>query len=1015
MNVLKLQFLRKLSLIAGFFFILLLCNTFLIAQTKTVRGTVNDESGSPLSGAVIMNLSTKVSAAADAKGNFSISATVGNILSARFIGYESQNATIGTQEKIIFKLKEEYNPLKEIVVVGYGTQKKENLTGSIAVVKVSDANKRVTNDVARALQGQVAGVSVNGSGVPGEGVSIRIRGVGSLTNNNPLYIIDGVPTMTPYDFPTGDIESIQVLKDASAAAIYGFRGAGGVIIITTRKGKNGPLKINYNGYAGLQYNPKTLNVTNAAQYQQIVRASETNAGLTLAPGNDPSSSSFISNVDTDWQKEAFKTGYTQNHDLNFSGGNEFTTYSVAFGYYNQSGTVAAGPTYQRYNVSANLQGKKGLFSYGAKIAYTQADSRNLAYPHLHGTGNEIVDLVSAIPTMAVYDASREGGYGGVDENTQKAISLNVIGVNNLIKNTGQHNRFLGAAWLEAEILKNLKYRLNLSYDRSDFRNIYFEPTYDLGWFYPSVSAYLSDARGENYTGLVENTLSYNFDIHKHKIELLAGTAYQKDAYDNLSGTGENLTTPYLYSFTNISDPTNKLLYGTSGKSIFYSPLFARVNYNYDDRYLLTGNFRRDGSSRLASANRYGNFGSVSVGWNLHNEKFIHLPDFVSTVKLRGGYGTNGNVEALGYYNYQTVVNPSANYVFGDGLATGTTQTQVFDQSNTWEKKNSTSIGVDAGLFHNRITFTADYYNNKITGILLAVPIPISVGAINTPIVNAATFTNKGLEFTVAYHSKPKGDFHYDITANASTLKNKVLSLGKGDNPVYGAYSKTAVGGEVGQLYGYVTEGIFQTTAEITAHATQTNAAVGDIKFKDLNGDGLITDADRTYLGSAIPKFYFGLNFTGTYKNFDVSVFIQGNTGNKIANGIYQTLMQGQYLNASTDMLNYWTPTNTNTNVPRPVKGDPNANNRNSDRFVQNGSYGRLQTAQLGYSFSDGFNKRTKIFKSLRLYVSGQNLITVTKYGGYDPDFGNDGTLNRGYDYGSFPNPRSFLFGVQAGL
>ncbi len=1002
----------------GFFvmlFLLLTSSVLVSAQNRTTSGSVKDETGEALPGATIKVQGTAVTAVSDNKGNFNIEAAGGSTVTVSFLGYISQAIAAGDGQKIEAVLKATSNSINEVVVVGYGTQKKENLTGSISVVNVKEADKRATPDIARALQGQVAGVEVNGSGIPGDGVTIHIRGVSSLTNNNPLYIIDGVPTMTPYDFPTGEIESIQVIKDASAGAIYGFRGAAGVILITTKKGKNGPLKINYNAYYGMQKNPKMLSVTDRAGYQQIAGAAETNAGLSLAPGNDPKSSQYISATNTNWQKSAFRTGLTTNHDLSFSGGNQFTTYKLGLGYFNQTGTVVAGPEYKRYNVSAELQGKKGIFSYGAKMAYTEADYKSLAYPRLHGTGNEIVDLVTAIPTMPVYDPARLGGFGGVDQNSQRAISLNMIGVNNLIKNTSQHNRFLGDVWAQLELAKNLTYRINLSYDRTDYHNSYFEPTYDLGWFYPGISAYFSDARGTPFTSLVENTLNYKFQAGRSKVELLAGTAYQKDSNNTIFGSASNLTQPYLLAFDNVSNPTNKLLFGNNGQRYFYSPIFGRINYNYDDRYLVTGNYRRDGTSQLPAASRYGNFSGISVGWNISKEHFIHLPDFISLIKLRAGYGTQGNVEALGYYDYQTVVNSNASYVFGNTLASGTSQTKVFSQSNKWEQKQTKNVGLDLSLFNDQLTFTGEYYNNKISGILLAVPIPSSVGAINTPVVNAATFTNKGLEFTVNYHSDNSKKFRYDISANASTLKNKVLSLGTGNNPIYGAYSKTAVGHEVGELWGYKTEGIFQNAADLAAHAKQIGASAGDVKFKDINGDGMVTDADQTYLGSAIPKVYFGLTLGASYAGFDASLFIQGHQGGKIANGIYSALMQGQYGNASTDELKYWTPANPNTNVPRPVIGDPNANGRNSDRFIQDGSFARLQTTQIGYTVPASLINRTRLFTSLRVYVSGQNLYTLTRYKGYDPDFINDGTVNKGFDYGSFPNPRTILFGIQAGF
>jgi len=1016
MKKIRLKLRSSLSCLMLLLLMILPVLSFAQGGKITIKGTVKDTFGATLPGVTVVIKGTSLGTQTATDGSFTISAPANATLVFSYLGFDTKEVKVANQTDISVKLTNNNKALDDVVVVGYGTQKKENLTGSIAVVNVKDADKRTTFDVARELQGQVAGVEVNGSGVPGEGVTIHIHGVSSLTNNNPLYVIDGVPTMTPFDFPTGDIETIQIIKDASASAIYGFRAGAGVVLITTKKGKNGPLKITYNAYFGEQKNPKELSVTDRLGYQKIADAAETNAGISLAPGNDPTSSSYISNVNTNWQKAAFKTGYTQNHDLGFSGGNESAMYSVNFGYYNQTGTVVAGPYYKRYNMSANLQGKKGIFSYGAKMAYTEAYYRNLAYPRLHGTGNEIVDLITAIPTMPVYDASRLGGYGGVDQNTQRAISLNMIGVNNLITNESQHDRFLGSAWANVEIIKNLNYKIAVSYDRTDYRNFYFEPTYDLGWFYPSVNAYYSDARGEPFESVIEQTLNYKFSVGKNNVELLAGTAYQKDSNNTILGEATNLQQPYLYAFDNVSNSTEKTVFGNSGVSYFYSPIFGRMNYDYDGRYLLTANYRRDGSSQLLPQYRYGNFYGFSAGWNIAKEHFIQLPEQISLLKLRAGYGVLGNIGALSsYYPYQTVVNSNASYVFGNTLANGTTQTQVFAQDNQWEKKATKNLGIDANLFNDQLTFTAEYYNDKITGILLSVPIPLSVGATNVPVVNAGTFTNQGVDISVAYHSKPSGGFHYDISANASTLKNKVLSLGNGNNPIYGAYSKTAVGGEVGELYGYVSQGIFQNAADLKNHATQIGATVGDEKFKDINGDGHITDADQTYLGSAIPKFYFGFNFSATYKAFDASIFIQGNTGSKIADGVYQALMTGQYTNASTDELNFWTPTNTNTNVPRPVIGDPNGNNRNSDRFVQSGSYARLQTAQLGYTIPSSILNRTHALKSFRIYLSGQNLFTITKYKGFDPDFINDGTINRGFDYGSFPNPRTLLVGVQVGL
>jgi TonB-linked SusC/RagA family outer membrane protein len=440
---------------------------------------------------------------------------------------------------------------------------------------------------------------------------------------------------------------------------------------------------------------------------------------------------------------------------------------------------------------------------------------------------------------------------------------------------------------------------------------------------------------------------------------------------------------------------------------------------------LTGNFRRDGSSRFGPANKYGNFASAAVAWNLDNEKFIKLPKQVSTLKLRGGFGEVGN-QNFGDYLFQSYINPNASYVFDNTLATGATTVSQVDPAIKWEATSTLNVAADLGLFNNKLLFTVEYYKRKSTDLLANIPLPLSVGSVPSSIfTNAASTENTGFEFTMGYNNQI-GDFKYNVNANVTTLKNKVLKLGGTNNPIYGVGSKTEVGRSVGELFGFITEGIFNTAADVAGHATQTGAAPGDIKFKDVNGlgtdgkltgvpDGKITDDDRVYLGTTIPKFSYGFNFNGSYKNFDVSIFLQGNAGNKVFNGVYHDLMIGQYSNHHTDMLNFWTPTNTNTNIPRPVIYDPNGNGRFSDRFVEDGSYLKLQNAQIGYSLPATIFRKTKVFSSFRAYVSGQNLFTISKYRGYDPDFISDGLFSRGFDLGSFPNPRSILVGLQIGF
>lgn len=1008
-------------------FLLFMVTNSAIAQTP-VKGRVIDKDGNPLTNATITVKGKNAATATNSDGTFTIRANKGDLLVVSFVGYHNNEIKVTNYaSNIIIQLSTKTDPLDDVVVVAYGTQRKKDFTGSVAVVNVADAKKNVTYDVAKMLQGQVAGVEVQGSGEPGGYVQIKIRGINSLISNGPLFVVDGIAINNPYDFATGDIESIQVLKDASSAALYGVRAAGGVVIITTKKGKIGPLKVNYSGSYGFQQIGKKIAVADRLGYQKVTSAAEVNAGLSIAPGNDPTSPKYISKVNTDWQKEAFKTGNIQDHNISLSGGSELAAYNLSVGYFNQTGTLKGPQKYDRYTVNMNMQGKRGIFSYGAKLAFTQSDKNSFGISTDHAVfGGIVTNLVNAIPTMPVYDTNRLGGYGGVDNVTQRAISLNVIGMNNIVKDNDQRTRTFASFWGEVEIVKNLKYRLNVAYDKTNFKHFHYEPMYDLGWYYLNVTYNMQQREGvENYA-TVENTLTYQLIKNKHKLDLLAGTSYIHKTYEDLYGTAKG--TQDLGQFTNftyITNPADKAVYSYNDEANLQS-YFGRVNYNYGDRYLLTGNIRRDGSSKFSPDNRHGTFSSVAGAWNLSNENFIVLPKVISSLKLRGGYGILGNETALGPYPYVAYLNTYSSYDFNNTLASGSTAITLADPKLHWETTSTFNTAIDLGLFNNSLLFTAEYFKRKSTDLQASIPLPPSVGAVPSSIVtNAASTENTGIELTVAY-VKSSGAFKYNINANISTLSNKVLKLGGTNNPVYGSGSKTEVGRSIGELYGFVTEGIFQNATDVTSHATQNNAAPGDIKFKDMNGlnasgaltgkpDGKITDDDRVYLGNTIPNLYYGFNFGASYKNFDISMFLQGSGGNKVFNGVYQSLLGMSYANVSVDALNYWTPGNTKTNIPRPIIGDPNQNGRFSDRFVENGSYLKLQNAQIGYTLPVKALGKSQSIKSLRAYVSGQNILTISGYRGYDPDFISDGLFSRGFDYGSFPNPRTIMFGLQVGL
>ncbi len=1017
------------------FMLILMINSFYAVSgysqsTQTIRGKITDTSNNGLPGVSIKVNGTSAGTISDLEGNYTLSLPQdAKSLIFTYIGMQTQEIRIENKKIINVSLVENSVNVDEIVVVGYGTQKKSDITGSVGVVNAAELKKYATNDVAQLLQGRVAGVQVNSDGQPGATPSIRIRGYSTFGDAQPLYVIDGVPVGTSSrDFSPNDIESMQVLKDASAGAIYGSRAANGVIIITTKQGrKSSPLKIQYNGYYGIDQVWQKIPVLGRTDYQTIVNEVRTNAGQTKLPGNDPNSPLYIGDVDTDWQKEGLKLGMRQNHNVNLSGGGEFTTYNVALDYTKNDGTfVGNGPSYERYSARINSTAEKGIFKFGESFNYTHSHENTLTYNSTILKGSRpplIIDLVEAVPTQKIYDANNVGGYGGTLAEVQNVISLNAIGINSMFNNYTDVDRMLGSGYGELTLIKNsnhsLKYKINLSYDKTIAHDYSFIPAFNLGYFFNSTNAQLDEGNRTYTTGLVENTLNYKLNIGKHSLDILAGQMYQSVDFYDAFGHTENLTEPY---YPVLNNGSNKTASGSKSKSTLASYL-GRVNYNYDDRYLLTGTLRRDGSSRFAPSNRFGYFPSVALGWRLTNEKFIKLPQFVTDIKLRGSYGQLGN-ENIGNYSYTAYTNPNMPYNFNGTKVYGGLPTSVVSENIKWEVKTTTNIGADIKLFDSSLDVSAEYYNNKTTDLLVGVPIPFSVGSVNrSPIVNAGSMQNSGFEFMATYH-KTKGDLRFDVSANISTLKNKVLSLGGNNEPVYGAGSKTEVGSEVGQHFGYEAIGIFQSKSEVAGHAFQSAAtSPGDIIFKDQltvdtngdgvpdKGDGIINAKDRVYLGSAIPKLNYGFNVTFYYKKWDLSLFASGSAGYKINSRMYRDLMlTTDYINRSVDIMNRWTPTNTNTDIPRVVADDPNGNGRDSNRkgWLQNGDYLRINTFSLGYSFADNFIKG---FSSTRVYVTAQNLYTFQAYKGYNPDFTSD-VWSPGFDFGSFPKPRTILMGVQ---
>lgn len=996
------------------------------AQTGKLSGIVTNEQNQPVAGATVTVKQTKKTAVTDALGQFTIEANSGQTVIITYVGYTSRELVVHDQKTLAVSLSQFASTLNDVVVIGYGTQKKKDLTGSVSNINIQETKKYSTSDISQLLQGRAAGVAVNSDGQPGASPSVRIRGFSTFGGSQPFYVVDGVPGATVRDFSPNDIETMTVLKDASAAAIYGAAAANGVIIITTKQGKkNTALKVDYNGYYGVDKVWQIQDVTDRAQYQLLNNEARVNAGRPLFPANDPTNSGYVSKVNTDWQKEGLKTGNRQNHNVSLSGGGTNNTYNLSLDYFNNKGTyVGNGPDYNRYTARINTTAEKGILKFGQSFSYTHSHENSLTFRDdilLGGIPPLIGSLVVAIPTMPVYDTANLNGFGGSNSEFNGANSLNGIGINSILKNYVDVDRTFANVYGEAQLLKynghNVKFRTSLSYDKTTTRDYTWQPAFYLGKFFSSDIARLSDNSRVFTNAAIENTLNYDKVFNKHAVQLLVGQSYRNGRAVYREAIAQGFTRPYYPVINNGETRSSK---GSEFENTL-SSYFGRLNYTFDDKYIIAASLRRDGSSRFAPVNKYGYFPAASVGWRLSNEGFWNVPkSIVSSLKLRASYGKLGNQE-IADYQFQGTINSGVVYNFNGIRNTGGIQTLVASPDIRWESKEITNAGFDATFLNGRLDFSAEYYKAKSTDVLVGIRIPATVGFENlNPVANAASLNNSGFEFSTVFH-KNQGAFTYDINANFSTVKNKVLALGGNNDALIGVGAKTEVGNEVGQHFGFVYEGIFQTQAEIDGHAKQFGAtlAPGDVKYKDISGpdgkpDGVVNEAyDRTYIGSGIPKINYGFGFSAAYKNIDFSIFASGSGRFKINSRMYRDLNHSAgSLNYSTDMLNRWTSANTNTNVPRLNDADVN-NFKDSDRpgWLQDGTYLRINTVSLGYSLPENVIKG--LTKS-RFYITVQNLYSFQKYTGYNPDF-TSGVLNPGFDFGSYPKPRTIMLGVQLGF
>ncbi|MBQ6548503.1 MAG: TonB-dependent receptor [Prevotella sp.] len=1023
------------------------------AQTIKVSGQVVDQEGEPLIGATVKVKGATTGSITDFDGNFTIDAPANGTLVVSYVGYKDREIAVRGRA-ILNKIEMESDAmmLDQIVVVGYGVQKKADLTGSVSIVNADELKRVSHSNISSMLEGKVAGVQITSDGQPGADPSVRIRGIGSFGSTAPLYVIDGVPMGTTIrDFSPNDIETIQVLKDASAGAIYGSRAANGVVIITTKGGKKDqPLKLDYKGYFGIDKIPGDVyDVMNADQYSNYLGQAAANTGIALPGGYTQSGNGykFQDNTNTDWFKEVFKTGIRQNHNVNLSGGGANNTYNIGLDYYNQKGTLeGAGPNYERFTARVNNTMDTKFIKFRTSFVYSHSDQDNTSISNaneyvqgLYGNlPNVLLGVLTMQPTIKAYDAStwvlddKVGsasswnydayGYGVYYDTVHGDISAsNPLLINNLLTRNTIVDRFVGTGSADVDLLEmvgiksknhKLNYKINLSYSTTSAN----DKTWIPAWV-QSNRVYLAKenerlTKGHRkYTdALIENTLTYDGTFGLHHANIVVGQTYEEEHTNTLTGWGVNFSEPYFLQLQNAND--------TYSESYEYkhtlASYIARLNYDYDGKYLLSAVVRRDGSSRLTKDIRWGTFPSVSVGWRFDKEKFFPIDrNIVNMFKVRASYGELGN-ENIGEYVYQaTMRRNNMTYSFGNNPVTGSAVSTFVNENLAWEKKTTMNVGIDLALFNNRIEFTAEWYKNKSTDLLYSVPVPASAGVANTSVtMNAASMENSGLEFSVTYRNNDH-PLKHQISANLSTLNNKVTSLGFGTEYYLTGDYITYVGEEIGQFYGYVYEGIARTQADLDNHATQNGAQVGDCLYKDLNGDGQINADDRQVLGSGLAKINFGLSAHLEYKMFDMSISTYGALNYHVADYIYNAINSCYgYGNKDVAILgaNQWSGDTYTANVPRTyiTANGELWNDYFSSRKIQNAAYWKIANIEIGCNLPNKWF--ANYVSGVRLYLSAQNLYTFTGYHGYNVDYAG-GTFTPGLNYCSYPSARSFMAGI----
>ncbi len=1011
------------------------------AQKSEIKGVITDgETAEAIIGATVLIKGTSEGTVTDYDGSFSLMAdpTI-DVLEISYIGFQTIELPLNGKTSHIVEMNLNNNELDEIIVIGYGRQKKKVVTGATATVTAEEIGSTPVLRVEQALQGRTPGVQVtSNSGQPGDAPTVRIRGIGTTGNSNPLYIVDGIAVSGIDYLNPGDIESIHVLKDAASAAIYGARAANGVVLITTNAGYVGKMSVTYSGYYGIQNFSNQLDMLNADEYKMMMNEGARNAGL-----SEPFDLLEISPHNTNWQNALFEKDVPmQSHQISIAGGNEKSTVASSVSYFRQDGIIGREKSsFDRYTARLNGRHKAtSFFTVGNNLAFTHLTKRGIGTNQsFNGAYSSALNLDPLTPVyetdetnLSAYPYSLEPVVNDEDGNIygiSQYVGAEIVNPLALIQTQSPKTRkdeLVGNIYGELEPIKNLKFKSNISMDLAYVVSDNFKPLFYLN------GAQLNDNKttvnktiDRYFTWQWENTLDYTKTVGDHEIGGLIGITSTEYNFENLSGFNADVPVDDPDNvYLNLATDTLWTAGGEAVHSSLYS-LFGRVTYNFKNKYSFTGILRRDGSSKFGANQRFGIFPSVGFAWVMSDEPMFSNLGPINYMKARASWGVNGNQE-IGDYQFLSAIDKTRGYTFGDGREVGSSPLFVENADIRWEESEQYNYGLDFGFFENKLQATFDYYIKNTTGLLEKAPIPGHVGN-DGPIANVGSVQNKGLEWAVTWR-EVKGDFKCNIGINGAFNENEITFIGNSEKVLTGAswalagpVTRSEEGQPIAYFWGYKTDGIFQSQAEVFKHINrdgellQENAVPGDVRFVDFNGDGIIDEKDRTQIGNPTPDMTFGVFASFEKKGVDLSLFIQGATGNEIFNGTQRRDLR--YTNSTTDLLDRWTGEGTSDSAPRYTWIDSNNNNRVSDLYIEDGSYVRLKNVQLGYNFGEKLLTKMNA-QAWRVYVSAENLFTFTKYTGVDPEIGalvNSNneieSFNIGIDRGAYPPSRTFRLGT----